>query len=98
MIALGGCGSSADGDLADVIAPASVTGFAVNEASEAEIAAVLEAAGIANAETWAHEIEEYRPYDGTAADWDRLRGELAKHGADDAASDQIIDAIDDSVD
>ena len=69
------------------------TEFSVNDASEAEIEAFLTAAGIPNAATWAHEIEEYRPYDGSEADWDRLREELSKYGADEATMAKIIEAI-----
>jgi hypothetical protein len=60
-----------------------------NTASEAELQAAFEAAGISNAAKWAKEVAEYRPY---AADptWAALRQELIKYNIDQAVFDQII--------
>src|SRR5262245_8441764 len=49
-----------------------------NTASVAEMAAAFEAAGVPNAERWAREVEEYRPYD-ASDNWAKLRDELAKY-------------------
>ncbi|MCA0435842.1 MAG: hypothetical protein M9891_18180 [Austwickia sp.] len=60
-----------------------------NTASAAEIAAALDKAGVANAQRWAREIEEYRPY--TAADMpDKLGKELGKYGIDRGTLDKIL--------
>ncbi len=98
VVALGACGDdagtasptiAAGTSASGAVAPAETTVNA-NTASEAEIAAALSASGIANAEEWAHEIEEYRPYDGTEAGWDTLRGELAKYEATPEIIEQIL--------
>ena len=58
-----------------------------NHATEEELEAAFEAAGISNAEEWAHEVEEYRPYPVDDTDFsvhaERLntcRGELGMPG------------------
>lgn len=61
-----------------------------NTASVAELAAAFTAAGIPNAEKWAHEVEEYRPYDAADTEWTHLRDELAKYNPDPAVVDQIV--------
>jgi DNA uptake protein ComE-like DNA-binding protein len=55
-----------------------------NNASEAELVAALTAAGVSNAQRWAGEIAEYRPYDTGDASLAKLRKELSKYnpGAD----------------
>lgn len=59
-----------------------------NIATEAELAAAFESAGIKNAARWAHEVEEYRPYPADPA-WAKLRKELTKYNA----SPEVLDAI-----
>ena len=59
-----------------------------NDASVDELAAAFEAAGIPNAERWAHEVEEYRPYSDDG--WAHLRQELSKYNIDDATFEQIV--------
>ena len=58
-----------------------------NNATEEELEAAFETAGIANAEEWAHEVEEYHPYPVDDTDFsvhaERLntcRGELGMPG------------------
>jgi DNA uptake protein ComE-like DNA-binding protein len=60
-----------------------------NTASQADLQAAFEAAGISNAAKWAKEVAEYRPY---AADptWATLRQELSKYNIDPAVFAQII--------
>jgi hypothetical protein len=59
-----------------------------NNATIAELQAAFEAAGISNADKWAREVDEYRPYsDPTFAD---LREELAKYGPTEETVDAII--------
>lgn len=64
-----------------------------NIATEAELAAAFESAGIKNAARWAHEVEEYRPYP-TDAGWAKLRKELAKYNASPEVLDAIISCLD----
>lgn len=61
-----------------------------NTASKAEIAAALDAAGVPNAEKWADEITEYRPYATDDPTFAKLREELAKYNPADGVIDQII--------
>lgn len=50
-----------------------------NSASEDEIKTALEGAGVKNAEKWADEILEYRPYPADDPSFAKLREELAKY-------------------
>ena len=63
-----------------------------NTAPVAELAAAFAAAGVPNAQRWAREVEEYRPYTGTD-DWAHLRDELAKYNIDDATFAQIVSVL-----
>jgi len=63
-----------------------------NTASVAEMAAAFDAAGVPNAERWAREVEEYRPYD-ASDNWAKLRDELAKYNIDQDTFDQIVSVL-----
>lgn len=63
-----------------------------NTASVAEMAAAFEAAGVPNAERWAREVEEYRPYD-ASDNWANLRDELAKYNIDQDTFDLIVSVL-----
>ena len=82
--------AAADSGATGSSAPAGDT-VSANDASRDEIAAALEAAGVDNADRWAGEIVEYRPY--SAGDEARLREELAKYGPTDETIDQIISVL-----
>jgi len=60
-----------------------------NTASVDELQAAFETAGISNADRWAREVAEYRPY---AADptWAQLRQELSKYNIAPDVLEQII--------
>jgi hypothetical protein len=60
-----------------------------NTASVEELQAAFAAAGISNADRWAREVAEYRPYDADPT-WAKLRQELAKYNIDPAVLEQII--------
>ena len=64
----------------------------VNVATQEEIAAAFLAAGIPNAERWAQEVVEYRPYEADPT-WARLRQELGKYGIDPAVLKTIISLL-----
>jgi hypothetical protein len=61
-----------------------------NNATEEELIAAFEAAGIANAAKWADEVIEYRPYPDDDPNWTHLREELAKYNPEAGVIDQII--------
>jgi hypothetical protein len=68
---------------------AAITRINANTASESELAAAFAAAGISNAERWAREVTEYRPYPDDPG-WAQLRQELGKYNIDPAVLEQII--------
>ncbi|MEZ4501290.1 MAG: hypothetical protein R3C39_01555 [Dehalococcoidia bacterium] len=61
-----------------------------NNASREELTAAFEAAGISNADKWAREVEEYRPYPEDDAGMAKLRDELAKYNPADGVVDSIV--------
>lgn len=61
-----------------------------NNATEEELIAAFEAAGIANAAKWADEVVEYRPYPTDDPNFTMLREELAKYNPEAGVIDQII--------
>jgi DNA uptake protein ComE-like DNA-binding protein len=64
-----------------------------NTASEDEIAAALESAGVSNAERWAEEVVEYRPYPADDPDLGKLRQNLAKYNPGQETTDKIVSAL-----
>ena len=64
--------------------------LSANDATIAELAAAFEAAGISNAQRWAREVDEYRPYDADDTDYAKLRRELAKYNPAPGVVDAII--------
>ncbi len=93
VLACSGTGaSSAPSDLASAIpsaaastaastgaSSASATRVSANDATHDELVAALTNAGVANADRWAREIEEYRPYDTSDATLQKLQDNLAKY-------------------
>ena len=67
--------------------------LSANNASDEELEAAFEAAGILNADLWAHEVEEYRPYSVDDTDFTKLRRELAKYNPGPGVVDSIIDLL-----
>ena len=61
----------------------------VNTATVEELRAAFAAAGIPNADRWAREVAEYRPYPADPT-WAQLRQELGKYNIDPAVLEQII--------
>jgi hypothetical protein len=68
---------------------AAVSKVDANTATVEELQAAFEAAGIPNADKWAREVEEYRPYPADPT-WAQLRQELGKYNIDPAVLEQII--------
>jgi DNA uptake protein ComE-like DNA-binding protein len=73
-------------------AESAATTVDANNADIDELAAAFEAVGVANAERWAREVDEYRPYSGTD-DWAKLKQELSKYNIDDATLAKILSVL-----
>ena len=70
-------------------APAAGTKINAKTAPVEQLQAAFEAAGIPNADRWAREVAEYRPYPSDPS-WAQLRQELGKYNIDPAVLEQII--------
>jgi hypothetical protein len=77
------------------VASASPAGGTVsaNTATEDELVAALQAGGVANAERWAREVMEYRPYDPADPTLGHLQDELAKYNPDPATLAAILSVL-----
>jgi hypothetical protein len=64
-----------------------------NDATEAELEAAFEANGIPDAEKWAHEVEEYRPYPTDDPSFAKLRQELSKYNPSPEVLEKIIGSL-----
>jgi hypothetical protein len=64
-----------------------------NTASKGEIAAALEKAGVSNADRWAEEVVEYRPYPIDDPDLTKLRVNLAKYDPGMQTTDRIVSVL-----
>jgi hypothetical protein len=64
-----------------------------NTASESEIAAALAAAGVPNADRWAREVTEYRPYPADDPTLQVLQDNLVKYNPDPATLAGILSAL-----
>jgi DNA uptake protein ComE-like DNA-binding protein len=72
---------------------AAVAQVSANTASEEEIAAALEGAGVSNADRWAEEVAEYRPYPADDPNLTKLRENLAKYNPGQETTDKIVSAL-----
>jgi hypothetical protein len=64
-----------------------------NTASESDIASALTTAGVSNAERWAKEVVEYRPYPADDPNLAKLRENLAKYNPGQDTVDKIVSAL-----
>jgi ABC-type glycerol-3-phosphate transport system substrate-binding protein len=64
-----------------------------NNASESELVAALSAAGVQNADRWAREVMEYRPYPTDDASLQKLQDNLAKYNPDAPTLAAILAAL-----
>ena len=64
-----------------------------NTASEEEIAEALDSAGVSNADRWAEEVVEYRPYPTDDANLTKLRDNLVKYNPGQETTDKIVSAL-----
>lgn len=83
----GGKPTSADVSTAKSAGAAKVS---ANTASKAELAQAFDTAGIPEAERWAGEVQEYRPYPADDPDFGKLRHELAKYHPAADVVDKIV--------
>jgi hypothetical protein len=74
-------------------ATSSVQKVSANTASESEIAAALQAAGVPNAPKWAKEVVEYRPYDTNDPNLTKLRQSLVKYNPGEDTINKIVGAL-----
>ena len=70
--------------------PATGVTLSANDASISELATAFESAGISNAQRWAREVDEYRPYSVDDTGYTKLRGELAKYNPASGVVDAIV--------
>jgi hypothetical protein len=71
----------------------SATKVSANTASEEEVTAALESAGVSNPQKWAHEVVEYRPYPADDPNLTALREKLAKYNPGQETTDKIVSAL-----
>jgi glucose/arabinose dehydrogenase len=67
--------------------------MSANNASEADLVAALSVAGVPNAERWAREVMEYRPYPTDDPTLQKLQDNLAKYDPDAATLAAILAAL-----
>jgi hypothetical protein len=72
---------------------AAVAKVSANTATQSEIAAALTAAGVPNADRWAREVTEYRPYAADDPTLQTLQDNLAKYNPDPATLAGILSAL-----
>ena len=107
VLAAAGCGGSTSTDGGGAAASSSPTTssaaagatsqpgakVSANTASENDIASALTAAGVSNAERWAKEVVEYRPYPADDPNLAKLRDNLAKYNPGQETVDKIVSAL-----
>jgi hypothetical protein len=64
-----------------------------NTASVDQLQAALQAAGVPNADRWAREVDEYRPYPTDDPTFAKLRQNLAKYNPSPDVVEKIISAL-----
>jgi hypothetical protein len=69
------------------------TKVSANTASEDEIVAALESAGVSNPEKWAKEVVEYRPYPTDDPNLTAMQDKLAKYNPGQETTDKIVSAL-----
>jgi pectin methylesterase-like acyl-CoA thioesterase len=70
-----------------------VAKVSANTASQEDITKALSSAGVPNADQWADEVVEYRPYPANDPNLTKLRDNLAKYNPGDAIVDKIVSAL-----
>ena len=91
-----GCGSSETDSTDEAMSgasPAAAKKVSANTASEAQITAALESAGVDNADQWAEEVVEYRPYPKSDPNLGKLRANLKKYNPGKETTDLIVSAL-----
>ena len=84
------------GDSVALTSPAATsvaTKVSASSASHEELVAALTSAGVSNADRWAREVEEYRPYDASDTSLQKLQDNLSKYNPDAATLAAILSAL-----
>jgi hypothetical protein len=94
-VGCGGSTTSGEGESATTSAQPAPAGEKVsaNTASAGDIATALTAAGVSNAERWADEVVEYRPYPPDDPGLQKLRDNLAKYNPGEDTVNKIVSAL-----
>ncbi|KUI22096.1 hypothetical protein AU195_07315 [Mycobacterium sp. IS-1496] len=101
VLSAAGCGGSTTTEDTGSAGPATSSAqpgpvgekVSANTASVEDITARLEAAGVPNAERWADEVVEYRPYPPDDPDLQKLRDNLAKYNPGEDTVNKIVSAL-----
>ena len=72
---------------------AATTKVSANNASIDELATALNAAGVPAADRWAREVDEYRPYDESDTNFNKLRDNLDKYDPAPETVELIVSAL-----
>ncbi|KUI32632.1 hypothetical protein [Mycobacterium sp. GA-2829] len=100
-LTVGACGGSTTSETAEPPNPATTSALpgdaggkvSANTSSVEDIAAALESAGVSNAERWAHEVVEYRPYPPDDPNMQKLRDNLEKYNPGEETVNKIVSAL-----
>jgi hypothetical protein len=105
-VVLGGCATAPSGSTTGTSTPSATSStqgsstptssspsVSANTASQADIAAALQAAGVSNADRWAREVVEYRPYDTSDTNLAKLRQNLAKYNPGEDTINKIVSVL-----
>ncbi|KUI26513.1 hypothetical protein [Mycobacterium sp. GA-2829] len=100
-VATAACGGSTSSKDSESQSPATTSAQAAqagekvsaNTAPVDDITAALDRAGVKNAERWAHEVVEYRPYPPDDPNLQKLRDNLAKYNPGEDTVNKIVAAL-----
>lgn len=93
LAACSGGGTTTDSGGSEATTAPAAGKVSANNASEDEIVAALEGAGVEDAAEWAEEIVEYRPYADQAELEEKLTEELAKYNPSQETLDGIFSVL-----
>jgi len=82
-----------DTTMAGPVPAAPVTKVSANMATREELRAAFEGAGVPNADMWAEQIPNYRPFPADDPNFDQLRSELERFNAGTGVVDRILSVL-----
>jgi hypothetical protein len=100
-VLLAGCGTTGNNSASSTpteattsaSTPSTTTKVSANTASQADIAAAFDAAGVTNGARWAKEVVEYRPYDASDTSLTKLRQNLTKYNPGEETLGKILSVL-----